>query len=87
MYEYLIDEIIWSGFFGRVPESDYRDVLAMRAPQGWRLVQVLTIWDQAESLPAAYHLIFERPAKGPSDRTRADEGNEPSEGEQQWPLR
>ncbi len=75
MYEYLIDEISWSGSFDHAPEAGYRQALHKRAQQGWRLVQVLTIWDGAERLPCAHHLIFERPLDAPTGMTGADDGD------------
>lgn len=77
-YEYEFRTITFGGFIVK-PQEDYQEVVAEYADQGWRLLQILII-PTTEGTPRSLELVFERPYRGPRDRTQADEpkyGSEP----------
>lgn len=73
-YEYGSTSIAFGGFFAE-PKSDYMEVVRTRASQGWRLHQMV-IFPDAQGGPKTLELVFERPARGPQDVLRADDGDD-----------
>lgn len=64
MYEYDFVEIrLKTGWKGRQPQEDYREVIARRARDGWRLVQIFAPPVAGYGAAVSYELVFEREAR------------------------
>ncbi|WP_282074720.1 DUF4177 domain-containing protein [Maribacter aquivivus] len=60
MYEYQYVKIGVGGLFTAKPNSDYKEIIASKAKEGWRFVQIFAPAISGYGSASYFELIFEK---------------------------